>query len=101
MPIVNPPIVPPSNKTFEPVNCPLSLSLNSPLELDIALLFNTNPPIVPPVNKTREPVIFPEPLKIKDLSGDATASDVIVNPPMLPASAVIVPCIVTSPVRDK
>ena len=52
-------------------------------------------------NLTFEPVICPESLIIKDLSGLAIAVEVIVKPPILPASAVIVPCIVTSPVRDK
>ena len=116
---MSPPIVPPSNKTFEPVTSPLALTLKfeddikNPLAVVTEELIKKEFPavsasfdkskdaILPPVNKTLEPVIFPEPLNIKDSSGLAIALEVIVKPPILPASAVIVPCIVTSPCRDK
>ena len=52
-----PPILPPSNKTFEPVICPDDFN-NKPLEL-ISEDVNTNPPILPPVKSTDEPVISP------------------------------------------
>ena len=54
--IVNPPIVPPSNKTLEPVICPLDFNNKSSSVSFICVDDNSKPPIVPPLNNTFEPV---------------------------------------------
>ena len=114
--IVYPPIRPPSNKTFEPVICPSFLNFNiSPT--DTPSFVTNKPPTLPPVKLSADAVTSPfaftlklvddmnrsfpvaEPL-MKKLFDD-NASSVILNPPIVPALAVIVPCIVTSPFGDK
>ena len=45
----NPPIVPPLNKTVEPVICPLSLSIRLSFDDDNVLVLIPNPPISPNV----------------------------------------------------
>ena len=59
------------------------------------------PPIRPPSNKTFEPVICPFDFKINSSFEEFICVDKISNPPIVPALAVIVPCIVTSPFGDK
>ncbi len=73
-------IRPPVNKTLDPVMSPLPFTLN--FEADI-----------------KKPVGAAAP-DIKKLFPD-NECDVIVNPPILPAVAVIVPAIITSPDDDK
>ena len=58
--IDHPPTVPPVNKTFEPVICPLDFNVKLSLVELICVDANSNPPIVPPVNNTLDPVMSPD-----------------------------------------
>ena len=58
--IVNPPTLPPSNNTSEPVICPETFNIKLLFVELICEESNSNPPIVPPVNRTVDPVIWQE-----------------------------------------
>ena len=65
------------------------------------MLPKLNPPIVPPSNNTSEPVIWPDEDNIKLLLEDLIPTELISNPPILPAVEVIVPDILTLPLLSK
>ena len=117
--IVNPPIVPPVNKTFEPVICPLSFSFKI-VPTDIVPSETTRPPISPPSNERPDAVTWPpaETLKLlEDIkeTGSLTFVDEdisyavpelnfvspIVSPPISPSAAVTLPDIITLPSLSK
>ena len=109
-------IFPPVNKTCEPVICPLSFSFSiSPT--DTVPSATDKPPTSPPCNDKSDALTTPwastekpdddinnsapvaAPL-MKKLSEDK-ALLVILNPPMVPAFAVIVPAIITFPAASR
>ena len=94
---VNPPISPPENNTLDPVICPEAL-ITKLLSVDAILIeSNSNPPMVPPSNNTLDAVIWPDAPFNFNVPAVESKSSPIVNPPISPAAAVIVPDIVTLP----
>ena len=82
-------ILPPVNKTVEPVICPLDFNNKLLLVEFIWVADKSKPPISPPLSKTLEPVIWPEPpfkFSVPPLDSKLVP---ILKPPIVPEFAVI------------
>ena len=110
-------ILPPLNRTFDPVISPLDFNTKLSLVEFIWVADKSKPPIVPPSNNTCEPVISPLALTLKlelEIKNSLStapplikklepviASLVIPNPPRNPLSASILPMSLTLPFLSK